>query len=91
MDEKNLRTIQSLQRELQVVTPADPLVKEHIDRLNHQLNQYVSDPNTGSNDDQRLPVLQKALQDAIESFEGNHPDLTEALRVAINTLVGAGI
>lgn len=89
MDAKNQSTIQSLQRELQAVTPANPAIKEHIDRLNHKLSEYISVPDTNRID--RLPALQKALQDAIESFEGHHPNLTEALRIAINTLVNAGI
>jgi len=88
MDDKRQRTIESLQRELQAVQPANPMVKEHIDRLNNELNQYVSDPNRSPDN---LPALQNSIQEAIESFEGHHPNLTEALRVAINTLVNAGI
>ena len=88
MDDRHQQTIQSLQRELQAVEPANPEVKEHIDRLNNELNQYVSDPNRNQDE---LPALQKSIEDAIESFEGHHPDLTEALRIAINTLVNAGI
>ena len=90
MNDNNQRMAQSLKHELQAVKPANPLIKERIDRLNNELNQYISDPNSnrrGGN----TPALQKALQDALESFEGHHPALTEALRIAINTLVNAGI
>ena len=91
MDERQQRTIETLQRELQSVQPTDPLVKQHIDRLNDQLNRYASDPNTDPNRPDELPALQSSIEEAIESFEGHHPDLTEALRIAINTLVNAGI
>ncbi len=91
MDDRHQQTIQSLQRELQSVQPTDPLVKEHIDRLNDQLNRYANNANTDPNREDELPALQKSIEDAIESFEGHHPDLTEALRIAINTLVNAGI
>jgi hypothetical protein len=91
MDEKQQQTIETLQRELQSVQPTDPLVKEHIDRLNDQLNRYANNPKPNANREDELPALQKSIEEAIESFEGRHPDLTEALRIAINTLVGAGI
>ena len=91
MNDNNQRMAQSLKHELQAVKPANPLIKERIDHLNNELNQYISDPNPNRKDSDNLPALQKALQDAIESFEGHHPDLTEALRIAINTLVNAGI
>lgn len=89
MDAKNQSTIQSLQHELQAAKSANPELTENVDRLSHELNEYITVPNTERLE--RLPALQKALQDAIESFEGHHPALTEALRIAINTLVNAGI
>ena len=89
MNDREQRAIKSLQRELQAVQPSTPLVKERIDRLTNELNEYVSEPNR--NRANQLPALQKSIQEAIESFEGHHPDLTEALRIAINTLVNAGI
>ena len=89
MDKPVQTTIQSLQQKLQAATPANPAVKAQIDHLNHTLNQYVSLPNPDESGS--IPALQKALQNALESFEGHHPDLTEALRIAINTLVNAGI
>ncbi len=89
MDDKRQRTLQNLQRELQTIQPADPLVKDRINRLNDELNRVISDPKiTG---DAEVQGVQHAIQEAIESFEGHHPDLTEALRIAINTLVNAGI
>ena len=89
MDDKRQRTLQDLQRELQTIQPADPLVKDRINRLNDELNRVIADPKiTG---DAEVQGVQRAIQDAIESFEGHHPDLTEALRIAINTLVNAGI
>jgi hypothetical protein len=89
MDDKRQRALQNLQRELQTIQPADPLVKNRIDRLNDELNRVINDPKiTG---DEEVQGAQRAVQEAIESFEGHHPDLTEALRIAINTLVNAGI
>jgi len=89
MDDKRQRTLQDLQRELRTIQPADPLVKNRIDRLNDELNRVINDPTiTG---DAEVQGVQRAVQEAIESFEGHHPDLTEALRIAINTLVNAGI
>jgi len=89
MDDKRQRTLQDLQRELQTIQPSDPLVKDRIARLNDEISRVVNDPQiTGKDEEQSI---QRAIQDAIESFEGHHPDLTEALRIAINTLVNAGI
>ena len=89
MDDKRQRTLQDLQRELQTIQPSDPLVKDRITRLNDEISRVVNDPQiTGKDEEQSI---QRAIQDAIESFEGHHPDLTEALRIAINTLVNAGI
>lgn len=89
MDKTNQSTIQSLQQKLRAVKPANPAVKEHIDRLNYELNQYINLANPDESN--TIPALQIALQNAIESFEEHHPDLAEALRIAINTLVNAGI
>ena len=92
MDDKRQRTLQNLQRELQTIQPANPLVKDRIDRLNDELNRTLNgDPNANLNREDEFQPLQKSIQEAIESFEGHHPDLTEALRIAINTLVNAGI
>jgi alpha-beta hydrolase superfamily lysophospholipase len=89
MDERRQRTLQELQRDLQTIQPADPLIKDRIDRLNDEVNRVINDPTiTG---EAEVHSLQHAIQEAIESFEGHHPDLTEALRIAINTLVNAGI
>jgi hypothetical protein len=89
MDDNKHGTLQSLQGALKAVTPANSQIKEQIEYLDDSINQYISVPDTSRLD--RLPALQKALQDAIETFEGDHPNLTEALRIAINTLVNAGI
>ncbi len=89
MDDKRQRTLQNLQRELQTIQPSDPMVKNRIDRLNDELNRVINDPQITGADE--VQGIQHAIQDAIESFEGHHPDLTEALRIAINTLVNAGI
>jgi len=89
MDDKRQRTLQDLQRELRTIQPADPLVKNRIDRLNDELNRVINDPKITGDDE--VKGVQHAIQEAIESFEGHHPDLTEALRIAINTLVNAGI
>ena len=89
MDDKRQRSLQDLQRELRTIQPADPLVKNRIDRLNDELNRVINDPQITGDDE--VQGVQRAVQEAIESFEGHHPDLTEALRIAINTLVNAGI
>ena len=89
MDDKRQRTLQNLQRELQTIQPSDPMAKNRIDRLNHELNRVINDPKITGDDE--VQGVQRAVQEAIESFEGHHPDLTEALRIAINTLVNAGI
>lgn len=89
MDEKRLSTLQDLQRELQTIQPSDPLVKDRIDRLNNELNRVIENPNQTNIEE--YETLQSSIQDAIEEFEGQHPNLTEALRIAINTLVNAGI
>lgn len=91
MDDNRQRTLQNLQRELRTIQPADPLVKDRIDRLNDELNRTLKgDPNATLRDSD-VESLQKTIRDTIEEFEGHHPDLTEALRIAINTLVNAGI
>ncbi|MEZ4668097.1 MAG: DUF4404 family protein [Anaerolineae bacterium] len=89
MDDKNKGTLKSLRHKLSEVTPANPKVKAQIELLNNELDQFVSMPNP--EDSGSIPALQIALQNAIESFEDHHPDLTEAIRIAINTLVNAGI
>ena len=89
MDDKRQRTLQNLQRELQSIKPSDSMAKQRMERLNKEINRVINDPKIqGSAETQGI---QTALQEAIESFEGHHPDLTEALRIAINTLVNAGI
>ena len=89
MDDKRQRTLQNLQRELQTINPSDSMAKNRIDRLNKEINNMINDPQLKGKDETQ--GIQLAIQEAIESFEGHHPDLTEALRVAINTLVNAGI
>jgi hypothetical protein len=89
MDDKRQRTLQDLQRELQFIQPSDPMAKERMERLHKEINRVISDPKIQGKAE--TEGIQTALQEAIESFEGHHPDLTEALRIAINTLVNAGI
>ena len=89
MDDKRQRTLQNLQRELQSIQPSDSMAKTRIDRLNKEINRVINDPKLQGKAETQ--GIQNAIQEAIESFEGHHPDLTEALRVAINTLVNAGI
>jgi hypothetical protein len=89
MDDKRQRTLQELRRDLQTIQPSDPMVKDRIDRLNDEVNRVINDPHI--KDEEEVQSIQRAIQEAIESFEGHHPDLTEALRIAINTLVNAGI
>lgn len=89
MDDKRQRTLQNLRRDLQTIQPSDPMVKDRIDRLNDDINRVINDPHIQGPDE--VQGIQNAIQEAIESFEGHHPDLTEALRIAINTLVNAGI
>ena len=89
MDEKRLGTLQNLQRELQTIQPTDPLVKDRIDRLNGELNRVIDNPNQTNVEEYQ--TLQDSIQETIEDFEEQHPNLTEALRIAINTLVNAGI
>ncbi len=89
MDEKRLGTLQDLQRELQTIQSTDPLVKDRIDRLNSELNRVIENPNQTNIEEYQ--TLQDSIQETIEEFEGHHPNLTEALRIAINTLVNAGI
>ena len=89
MDDKRQRTLQNLQRELQSIKPSDSMAKQRMASLNKEINRVISDPKIQG--DEETQGIQTALQDAIESFEGHHPDLTEALRIAINTLVNAGI
>ncbi len=91
MEDKRQRTLQDLQRELQSLRPTDPLVKQRIENINSQIDHIMGDPSPTLDRPEELPALQKSIQEAIESFEGHHPDLTEALRIAINTLVNAGI
>jgi hypothetical protein len=89
MDDNRQRTLENLQRELQSIKPSDPMAKSRIDQLNKEIHNLISDPKIQGKEETQ--GIQLAIQDAIESFEGHHPDLTEALRVAINTLVNAGI
>lgn len=89
MDDKRLRTLQEVHRELQTIQPADPMLRDRIDRLSDELSIVLNDPRRVTMDENH--GLQEAIQEFIESFEGHHPDLTEALRIAINTLVNAGI
>ncbi len=91
MDDRRQRTLQDLQRELQTLRPTDPLVKERIENINSQIDHIMGGPSPTLDRPEELPALQNSIQEAIESFEGHHPDLTEALRIAINTLVNAGI
>ena len=89
MDEKRLGTLQDLQRELQTIQPTDPLVKDRIDRLNGELNRVIENPDQSNVEE--YETLQDSINETIEEFQEHHPNLTEALRIAINTLVNAGI
>ncbi|MBI1278330.1 MAG: DUF4404 family protein [Anaerolineaceae bacterium] len=91
MDDKRQRTLQNLQRELQAVQSTDPLAKERIETLNNQISHVIGGPSPTLDRPEELPALQNSIQEAIAAFESYHPQLAEALRIAINTLVNAGI
>ena len=54
-----------------------------------ELNRVIENPNQTNVEEYQ--TLQDSIQETIEEFEEQHPNLTEALRIAINTLVNAGI
>ncbi|MBL8117286.1 MAG: DUF4404 family protein [Anaerolineae bacterium] len=92
MDDKQKRTLQTLQRELQSAQVANETSKARIEELNHEIERVIGQPGEGLNLQVDLSHgLGLSLQRAIDDLEGHHPQLAEAIRIAINTLVNAGI
>lgn len=89
MEDKRLRALHDLQRELQTAQLSDPTVREQVDRINDEINRLLENPHQTNIEEYQ--TLQDSIQETIEGFEEQHPNLTEALRIAINTLVNAGI
>ena len=87
MEEQHRKALDALDRELQQITPANDAMKARIEALQHEIKSASTAPDTTP---EKISGLRASLEDSVDDFAAHHPNLSEAIRIAVDSLANAG-
>jgi len=83
------RDIDHLHREIEKIRPSDDKEKAIIERLRYDLEELIEISN--QNPERRDESVIDRLNDSVEKFEVDYPELTRALKQVLDVLSASGI